>query len=205
VPWPTLAWFGVFFVIGAYAARGVAWWPLAAAVAVAGLIGNPVATEKPELVMRPIFRRLNLGIAGMFVLAAIAFLPLWRPYDAKLDAPFEFLTWAPPGITASLRELAVPGDHVFNPQEWGSWFEYEIPTVLVAMDSRIELYPAKVWDDYDGVIAGREGWQDRIESWGVTIAVMAKRDQAMADRLAAIGWRSVYSDKDGSISVAPGR
>ena len=35
-PWPTLAWLGVFFVIGAYAARGVAWWPLGAVAAVAG-------------------------------------------------------------------------------------------------------------------------------------------------------------------------
>ena len=81
----------------------------------------------------------------------------------------------------------------------------EIPSVLVAMDSRIELYPAKVWDDYDGVIAGTPGWEARLDSWGVTVAVMAKRDKAMADRLEAIGWRSVYSDKDGSISLAPGR
>ena len=94
---------------------------------------------------------------------------------------------------------------MFNPQEWGAWFEYEIPTVLVAMDSRIELYPATVWDDYDGVIAGTPGWEERIDSWGVTIAVMAERDEAMTDRLVAIGWRSVYSDKDGSIAVAPGR
>lgn len=206
VPWPTLAFLGVFFLIGAYAARGVAWWPLAAAAVVAGLIGDQAhGAEKPEPTMRPVFRRLNLVIVGAFVLAGIAFLPVWRPYDARLNAPFEFLTWAPPGITASLRELAVPGDRVFNPQEWGSWFEYEFPSVLVAMDSRIELYPAEVWKDYDGVIAGRAGWEDRLSTWGVTIAVTAKRDQDMADRLTAIGWRSVYSDKDGSISVAPGR
>lgn len=206
VPWPTLAFLGVFFLIGAYALRGVAWWPLAAAVAVAGLIGDPAhGAEKRGPSLRPLFRRLNLGIAGALVLVGIAFLPLWRPIDPRLNAPREFLAWAPPGITATLRDLAVPGDRVFNPQEWGSWFEYEIPSVLVAMDSRIELYPAGVWDDYDGVIAGTEGWEDRLSSWGVTIAVMAKRDQAMPDRLTAIGWRSVYSDADGSISVAPGR
>lgn len=206
VPWPTLAWLGIFFLVGAYAARGVAWWPLAAVVAVAGLIGDPASdAERTEPATPPLFRRLNLGIVAVFVLAGIAFLPNWRAYDPRLDAPFEFLTWAPPGITAELRELAVPGDRVVNPQEWGAWFEYEIPGILVAIDSRIELYPPAVWDDYDGVIAGSGGWQDRIESWGVTIAVMAKRDQAMADRLAAIGWRSVYSDKDGSILVAPAR
>ena len=36
VPWPTLAWLGVFFLIGVYAQRGVAWWPIAAVAAVAG-------------------------------------------------------------------------------------------------------------------------------------------------------------------------
>jgi hypothetical protein len=205
VPWPTLAWLGVFFLVGAYAARGIAWWPLAAVVAVAGLIGDPARdAQKPEPATRPLFRRLNLGIVGAFVLAGISFLPIWLPFDTRLNAPHDFLTWAPPGITAKLRSLVVPGDRVFNPQEWGSWFEYEMPSALVAMDSRIELYPATVWDDYDGVISGSEGWQDRVESWGVTIAVMAKRDEAMAKRLEAIGWRSVYSDKDGSISVAPG-
>jgi hypothetical protein len=200
-----LAWLGVFFVIGAYAARGVAWWPLAAAVVVARLIGDPARVEQPEPATRLRFRRLNLAIAAAFVLAAIGFLPAWTPIDPRTNAPRDFLTWAPPGITAALRDLVVPGDRVFNPQEWGSWFEYEFPDVLVAMDSRIELYPTEVWDDYDGIVAGREGWEDRIASWGVTIAVMAKRDEAMVDRLAAIGWRSVYADKDGSISVAPDR
>jgi hypothetical protein len=206
VSWPTLAFLGVFFLVGAYAARGVAWWPLAAVAVVAGLIGDPSRTAaKPEPVTKPLFRRLNLGIAGVFVLAGVFFLPLWTPIDPRLNAPDKFLTWAPPGITAKLRELAVPGDRVINPQEWGSWFEFEFPSVLVAMDSRIELYPAQVWEDYDGVIEGAEGWEDRLASWGVTIAVIAERDEAMADRLASIGWRTIYSDEDGLISIPPER
>ena len=36
-PWPTLLWLGFFFVIGAYAARGIAWWPFAAVAALAPL------------------------------------------------------------------------------------------------------------------------------------------------------------------------
>ena len=60
-------------------------------------------------------------------------------------------------------------------------------------------------DDYDGVLAGRDGWQQQLTTWRVTIAVTATRDKALADRLSAIGWRTVYSDKDGSVAVAPGR
>jgi DMSO reductase anchor subunit len=40
-PWPTLAWLAVFFLIGVYAARGLAWWPLAAVPVVAGLLVDP--------------------------------------------------------------------------------------------------------------------------------------------------------------------
>jgi hypothetical protein len=67
------------------------------------------------------------------------------------------------------------------------------------------MYPPQAWDDYDKVLSGRDGWQDQLTSWRVTIAAIMTRDQALADRLSAIGWRTVYSDKDGSVAVAPGR
>ena len=51
-----------------------------------------------------------------------------------------------------------PGDRLFNPQPWGSWFEFAVPDLPVAIDSRIELFPAQVWDDYAAVVGGREGW-----------------------------------------------
>ncbi len=44
VPWPTLAWLGVFATIGLYAQRGLAWWSLAGAVAVIGLLPRDADT-----------------------------------------------------------------------------------------------------------------------------------------------------------------
>ena len=73
------------------------------------------------------------------------------------------------------------------------------------MDSRIEFYPPQVWRDYSGVIAGSDGWEQRIASWDPTIAVMAKRDQAVVDRFAKLGWKSIYTDEDGTVMVAPDR
>jgi hypothetical protein len=205
-PWPTLAWLAVFFLIGVYAARGIAWWPLAAAVAVAGLLADPERVpERPEPETPRLFRRLNAAIVVVFILVGIVLLPVWRPVDPRTGAPEGLLLYAPPGITAKLREVARPADRVFNPQEWGSWFEFTLPDLPVAMDSRIEFYPPEVWRDYSGVLAGSDGWEARIASWAPTIAVMTKRDQAVADRFVKLGWRSVYSDADGSILLAPGR
>ena len=197
VAWPTLAWFGVFIVIGLYAQRGLAWWPLAAAAGVADLL--PVWSGAPEPPTPPTLRRLNVVVAGAVVLASVALLPAWRPIDPGTRTPVAVLTDAPPGVTAALREIARPGDHVFNPQAWGSWFEYAAPDVRVALDSRIEFFPAMVWDAYEGVLAGSDGWEDQLVGWDVSIVVVDDADGAFAARLAAAGWERTYRDADGAV------
>lgn len=205
-PWPTLAWLGLFFLIGAYAARGIAWWPLGAFAAIAGLlVAGPAETRPPERAGTSMMRRLNAIVAIAIILAAVAMLPAWRPVDPGLEAPRGVVTTAPSGITAALRDLARPGDRLLNPQPWGSWFEFALPEIPVAIDSRIELFPAAVWDAYDLVASGRDGWAAQLDAWRVTIAVVTAGDQALADRLSGIGWRSAYADADGSILVAPDR
>ena len=205
--WPTLAWLGAFAAIGTYAIRGVAWWPLGAVAAIAGtLVREPEPKATEARVDPPLIRRLNLVLAGAIVVAAIALLPVWRPTDAGLQAPAGVVGNAPPGITAALRDLARPADRVFNPQPWGSWFEFALPELPVAIDSRIEVFPVEVWDAYERVVAGVDGWQAQLDDWGVTVVVAAGGDaDAFVGRLTAVGWAIAYSDADGDILVAPGR
>ena len=205
--WPLLAWLGVFFVIGAFAIRGVAWWPLGAVAAIAGVlvtsrIADPV---RPEPLGTPLMRRLNVVVAAAIVLAGIVLLPVWRPTEPGLETPRGVVGTAPPGITGALRAQAHPGDHVFNPQTWGSWFEFGLPDLPVGIDSRIELFPASVWDAYENVIDGVDGWQAQLAAWNVSFVVVAKPDEAFAARLSAAGWRPVYSDGDGSLFATPSR
>jgi hypothetical protein len=141
-------------------------------------------------------------VGGLF-LAGIALLPVWRPLDPGTQTPVAVLTEAPPGITAALRDASAPGDRVFNPQLWGSWFVYALPDRLVAIDSRIEFFPAEVWDDYERVLAGVDGWQDILEGWGVDVVVVEGDDSAgLGARLEREGWRELYRDADGRI-LAP--
>jgi hypothetical protein len=73
------------------------------------------------------------------------------------------------------------------------------------IDSRIELFPAAVWDTYENIVAGGDGWQAQLADWDPSIVVASYRDPDFGTRLAAAGWRSVYTDTDGSIFVAPDR
>lgn len=201
--WPTLAWLGVFFAIGAFAIRGVAWWPLGAAVAVAPLLARPELA--PPARRSILLERVNVGIVATIVLACVALLPAWRPIDPALGAPDGVVGHAPPGITAALRDAARPGDRLFNPQPWGSWFEFALPDVQVAIDSRIEVFPADVWSDYETVTGGADGWQEVLDRWSVTIVVVPADDDAFAGRLLEAGWRSIHDDEDGTVFVADSR
>ena len=207
--WPTLAWLAVFAGIGAYAARGIAWWPLAAVPAVAAIIAlrapapGPIAAVEPA--DTPLVRRLNAAVAVLLVVIGILLLPAWRPVEPGLGAPVGVLTDAPVGITAALRRLARPGDRLMNPQPWGSWFEFSVPDVTVSIDSRIELFPVEVWQGHERILAGPDGWAEQREAWGVTLVVLTPLDADANARLTAVSWRTLYHDEAGSILAAPGR
>jgi hypothetical protein len=198
-PWPALAWLGVFFVIGALAVRGVAWWSLAAAVGVAGLVGpEAAAVRRPEPA-----RRGTLLIPAAIGVACIALLPVWRPTDPGLGTPAGVVGNAPPGITAALRDGADPGDHVLNPQPWGSWFEFALPDLPVSLDSRIELFPASVWTTEALIRTGGDGWQTALSDWAVRFVVVGPSEGAFVGRLEGAGWRIVHEDADGKVLERP--
>jgi hypothetical protein len=193
--WPTLLWLGILFAIGAYAVRGVAWWPIGAAVVVAGLLAPPAAT-RPE---RP--NRLNVALAGMLVIAAVVLLPYFRPSDPATGRS-PLLLEAPADATAWLRDNAPADARVFHPQPWGSWIEYDAPHVLTFVDSRIEVFAPDVWEDYGAVTDGRDGWPAVLDRWDVSIVVADDRLAGLGDRLEnADGWRRVHVGRDFRIFV----
>jgi hypothetical protein len=65
-----------------------------------------------------------------------------------------------------------PGDRVFVSQPWGSWFEWAVPDARYFVDSRIELFPAGVWSDYDTVANGSDGWQAILDEDDVGVVAV---------------------------------
>ena len=207
-PWPTLAWLGAFFVIGAYAIRGVAWWPLGAVAAIAGVLVTSRVSDpsRPLALGTPLMRRLNVVVAGAIVVVGVTLLPLWRPVDPELRAPAGVVGMAPPGITATLRELGRPGDHVLNPQPWGSWFEFELPAPprrrrFTDRDLPGELSGMPTRRSWPGSMAGRPNSTSGMSRSSSS----ASKDQEFFDRLTSAGWQSVHADADGWVVVRADR
>jgi hypothetical protein len=186
-PWPALLWLGVFFAAALMARRAQAWWGFVVPVVLAGLIA-PDAERRSDRGSP----RVNGMILAILAVAAIVFLPYWQ--GVRLKA-------APSRLVAAVREATVGGDRLFVPQPLGSWFELTLPDRPVLVDSRIELYPAPVWRDYDDVRQGRQGWGDVLDRWDVDV-VVAQPDWRVVPLLRAdAGWRLTYRDAAGLVFV----
>jgi hypothetical protein len=201
VAWPTLLWLGAFLAIGLYAERGIAWWAMAAVPPVATLLaGVPARAARVD---PPGIRRLNALIVGVLAFVGLGLLPWWRPIDPGTQAPVLLLTEAPPDISGVLRDTATADDRILNHQAWGSWLVYAIPEATVAIDSRIEFYPPEVWQQYERVMAGVDGWQAQVDAWGVTLVVLESEATGTQERFVADGWMVRHEDEDGTILQRP--
>ncbi len=229
---PLLA-LAAFGTLGVATGRGLAWWALVAPVAIAALVAArrplapggrdasiiapswvPEALRPPTPAGRP--RRLNLLIAGGLLAAFVAVLPSWRA-TGPAGVPEGLLAHAPQALTAQLRGLVergvLPeGARVWNPQLWGSWLEFAVPEVRVALDSRIELIPVDVWTDAATVstatVSAASGdWRRTLAGHDIDALVVAPEQSALAAALEASGGRWTYRGSDGSIwlwgSLAP--
>jgi hypothetical protein len=88
-------------------------------------------------------------------------------------------------------------------QLYASWSEFSAPGFPVAVDSRIELFPAEVWDDYFTVTTAAPGWQGVLDRWGVDVLIL---DPGQSDRLIEAvsddaAWRAVLVGDDGAVFV----
>jgi hypothetical protein len=133
----------------------------------------------------------------------MSFLPWWRGSNPIATTPNSLTSDAPVQLTQALQRVAEPGERLFNPETWGSWFELNLPRNPTAVDSRIEVFPASVWRKYVQVSFGQEGWQTVLDRWDVDIVVAEVGEQR--DLIPRIlkdpGWRLVHRDDQGYVFI----
>jgi len=196
-PWIDLLWLAVFFVMALPALRGVVWWALVAPPIVAGLL---VPTERPvrARIDRP---RMNVVVLGSLLTVLLLVLP-WRTQpDERTGAPPQLID-APQRLVDATARSVPPGGRLFVSQPWGSWFELTLPDRPVFVDSRIEIFPERVWTEYAAVMDGREGWQSILDRWRVDAVVLQEEDSTLRSLISDDpGWRLAFRDRMGSVFV----
>jgi hypothetical protein len=195
-PWLALLGLGVFAALSFLALRGVVWWALGAPVILAEIVHDGERRRTGDR------SPLNVAFGAALVLLLLLALPIGRGLDPDSGGP-AVLTVAPERLVAAARDAAPAGSRAFVSQITASWSEYSAPAFPVALDSRIEIFPEALWQDYLLVSNGGEGWTDLLDQWDVSVLIL-DHDQA-AGLLDVMGahpeWRLVDQNDDGAVYV----
>ena len=194
--WAQLLWPAAFFVLALPALRGVVWWGLAFPFVVAGLLKRKADAEEQR--GSPF---MNALLVTTILAAAVIVMPVWR-VPAPSEAP-SYLGQAPVTLVEATEAALPPGSRLFVSQTYASWYELELPSMPVFVDSRIELFPTSLWQAYLEIGGAREGWQATLDKWGVD-AVVINPDQdgvLIAHIEDDPGWRLAFNDDSGSLFV----
>ncbi len=189
----------VFAILAIVAVRGVVWWAMAVPILVSPAVGARDAAEAARSSDRSV-----IGFAILAALVGLTVIGLVRGthVDPRTGAP-AMLSFAPGRLVDALRTSVSPGSRVFASQLHASWAEYAADGYLYAVDSRIELFPDRIWKEYFAISDGRAGWDEALDRSDVK-AVLLDPSQA-AGLLARIrddpDWRLVLETDEGALFV----
>ena len=188
----------VFFALGAPALRGTLWWALVTPPIVASWFPAPTGAD-PE--PRGGRRSVPTLVATAIILALLPIaLVLRAGTDPTTGGPERLANDAPERLVDATRQTLPAGSRLLVFQPFASWFEYSLPEDPVMVDSRIELFPEAVWDDYAQAIRA-EDWEGILDRYEVQGVILPPGEALGVELSGAAGWRRAADDVTGSVFV----
>jgi len=129
------------------------------------------------------------------VLLLIPLVPLTqRLLTVTYAPPTQELTRVPIGAVDFMKSNQLTGNTFTDPNVWGGYLIWAMPSNPVYIDGRIDMYGDKFVSDYVSLIRGRLPWQTAFDSSGVRHAVLSTNSQLRLELRNSNEWREVYSD-----------
>lgn len=178
--------------------RGVIWF---------GLVMSPFVAEQIAAILHHFgvksppppsttARQINAGFAAILGLLLMITLPMFKPLLPFTEEKAGLVGYETPiEATRYMMEHRLPG-RVFHGMAFGSYLIWAAqPDYPVFVDSRIELYPPQVWNEYVQIGNGEEGWDVKLSAYGVNTLMLEPKNQAGLIRSAESSgeWLRVYS------------
>jgi hypothetical protein len=157
--------------------RSILWYSFVMAVLGAQALAirsaaRPIPTERWQA-------RVNLTLLGILFLLALLTLPWFKgilPLPLHLQGAISYDT---PVQTADFIESEALKGRIFHRMEYGGYLFWRFyPERRVFIDSRVELFPSRIWDEYGLVSDGAAGTEALLEDHGVEILLLDTRFQA---------------------------
>ncbi len=196
-----LATFIVFGLLGIKTSRGIVWFGLVMAPVIADHLAALVEhyrKAEPEAVSNSIGSpRINFFFFSLICLMGVISLPWFKSYLPLPSAKAGLISAETPVKAAQYLLDENPPGKLFNSMSFGSyliWAAY--PNYQVFVDTRIELFSAKIWIDYLDISNASQGWEDLLNTYGVNTLILSPIEQPplIQAALSSANWQLLYQD-----------
>ena len=196
--WYQIATLVIFGVGSLYTRRVLPWFGMALtpafALALASCQDRPTGTHTA----RPGKPLLNYTVATLLFGVVLLFVPWFRPF---LPGSFRLPPYADVATTPTRAAEIVcqlgRDTRLFNNQAYGSYLAWACPSMPLFIDTRIELYPTDMWQDYIRIVNAGYDWNTLLKKYGVnTLFVQKESERELISAARASGeWTMLYEDE----------
>jgi hypothetical protein len=83
---------------------------------------------------------------------------------------------------------------LFNYYIWGGYLVHQWPEQRIFIDGATDFYGEKLFQEYIQIWNLDPGWQDVMQRWGVTVALVPPRSRLAHELAGDLGWSTWYCD-----------
>jgi hypothetical protein len=201
-----IATFLVFGILALNFYRGIIWFGIVMAPVVADHLA--ALMDKVGIKPAPIPTGQTRGLNRIFVIAllVLAFisLPWFKQYWPVVPEKAGLISAETPiKATQYLLDHHLPAQ-VFHYMPFGSYMMWAAqPQYKVFVDSRIELYPINIWNDYLLISSGGSDWEAKLDQYKISTLLLEPVVQLGLIRAVSVSpnWQEVYRDSQAVIFI----
>ena len=135
--------------------------------------------------------RRAVFISLLLLLPLVAFIPKLK--STIYAPPKQELTAVPLKAVEYLKEKQISGNTFTDPNVWGGYLIWALPTNPVYIDGR-DVYPEEFVKEYAGMIFGVTDWRGPFDRYGVRIAIVKPKSVLALELKESSDWQQVFQD-----------
>ena len=148
------------------------------------MFGPPLATN---------WNRKSTVFSLLMLLTLVAFT--YRLSRTVFAEPAQIAIDAPVKAVDYLQHHQVVGKTFTDPNIWGGYLIWKMPSNPVYIDGRIDMYGDEFVKEYMNVILGYADWREPFDRYGVQIVIVAPKSVIATGMRKASDWRQLYQDE----------
>ena len=138
-------------------------------------------------------RRKTTFYGLLFLLPLFAFG--WKLKTTVFSEPGQFAIDAPVKAVDYLAQNQITGNTFTDPNIWGGYLIWKMPSNPVYIDGRIDMYGDEFVKEYLNIILGYSDWREPFDRYGVRTVIVAPKSAVATTMRKSADWQQVYQDE----------